>query len=268
MLTLTMTSCLGGGDWSRVLQEILMIDNGAVADTTATQVTEINQETTMQPFDEVKITGDFRVIYEQGNEYSVRVEASEQALKEMTVYVQDSKLVICQSVEKPVTKFGDVKVHVSTPDIRKIDLSGSGLFVAENAINVDSNLIVFVDGQGKVLLTDVNCKGRAIFDVMEKGNIGVSNLKADWVVANITGTGISIDVGSINMVTMKCNLLRASISDYGDINCDDINADDVNVSITVGGNVNLKGTVKKVTKNITGRGKLNITESTPTDSIQ
>lgn len=269
MLTMTMTSCMGGGGLGRVLEEILRNEEGAIADTTATQVTEINQVTTMQPFHEVKITGDFRVIYEQGTEYSVRVEATEQAINEMTVYVQDSMLVICKSVDIPVTEFGDVKIHVSTPDIRKIDLNGSGLFVAENAINVDSILIVFVDGQGKVLLTDLNCKETAIFSVMNRGNIGVTNLKADWVVADIVGDyGVSINVGSINMVTLECNKLSASISDYGDINCDDINAVDANVDISRGGNVNLRGTVKNVTKKITGKGNLNITEATPADETK
>lgn len=268
MLTMTMTSCMGGGGLGRVIEEILN-NRETLADTTATQVTEINQVTTMLPFNEVKITGDFRVVYEQGTEYSVRVEATEEALKEMTVYVQDSVLVICKSVYMPVTEFGNVKIHVSTPEIRQIDLDGSGLFVAENAINVDSNLVVFVDGLGKVLLTDVNCKGRAIFSVMNRGNISVTNLKADWVVADIVGeNGMSINVGSINMVTLECNILKASITNYGDINCDDINAVSADVNITRGGNVNLRGTVKNVTKKITGDGNLNITEATPADKTK
>lgn len=268
MLTMTMTSCMGGGGLGRVIEEILN-NRETLADTTATQVTEINQVTTMQPFNEVKITGDFRVVYEQGTEYSVRVEATEESLKEMTVYVQDSVLVICKSVYMPVTEFGNVKIHVSTPEIRQIDLDGSGLFVAENAINIDSNLVVFVDGLGKVLLTDVNCKGRAIFSVMNRGNISVTNLKADWVVADIVGeNGMSINVGSINMVTLECNILKASITNYGDINCDDINAVSADVNITRGGNVNLRGTVKNVTKKITGDGNLNITEATPADKTK
>lgn len=268
MLTMTMTSCMGGGGLGRVIEEILN-NRETLADTTATQVTEINQVTTMQPFNKVKITGDFRVVYEQGTEYSVRVEATEEALKEMTVYVQDSVLVICKSVDMPVTEFGNVKIHVSTPEIRQIDLDGSGLFVAENAINVDSNLVVFMDGLGKVLLTDVNCKGRAIFSVMNRGNISVTNLKADWVVADIVGeNGMSINVGSINMVTLECNILKASITNYGDINCDDINAVSADVNITRGGNVNLRGTVKNVTKKITGDGNLNITEATPADKTK
>lgn len=268
MLTMTMTSCMGGGGLGRVIEEILN-NRETLADTTATQVTEINQVTTMQPFNKVKITGDFRVVYEQGTEYSVRVEATEEALKEMTVYVQDSVLVICKSVYMPVTEFGNVKIHVSTPEIRQIDLDGSGLFVAENAINVDSNLVVFMDGLGKVLLTDVNCKGRAIFSVMNRGNISVTNLKADWVVADIVGeNGMSINVGSINMVTLECNILKASITNYGDINCDDINAVSADVNITRGGNVNLRGTVKNVTKKITGDGNLNITEATPADKTK
>ena len=69
-------------------------ENGGV-DKTPTQVTGINQVTTMNQFDKVEIGGAFKVIYEQSSgNCSVRIEASEQALKEMTVYVKDGQLRI------------------------------------------------------------------------------------------------------------------------------------------------------------------------------
>ena len=52
-------------------------ENGGV-DKTPTQVTGINQVTTMNQFDEVEIGGAFKVIYEQSSgDCSVRIEASE-----------------------------------------------------------------------------------------------------------------------------------------------------------------------------------------------
>ena len=95
-------------------------ENGGV-DKTPTQVTGINQVTTMNQFDEVEIGGAFKVIYEQSSgNYSVRIEASEQALKEMTVYVKDGQLRIRQAVKKPTVSFKNVKVgpnHACADDL-------------------------------------------------------------------------------------------------------------------------------------------------------
>ena len=90
LVAMTMTSCLNGG-FKSILD---IIAKGGGADTTTTQVSELNQAITMQSFNNVDINGDYTVIYEQGAEYSVRVEAPEQALTKMTIYVKDSVLCI------------------------------------------------------------------------------------------------------------------------------------------------------------------------------
>ena len=249
LMTMTMMSCVGAN-----------YGEGSLENTTPTQVTEISQVTTMEPFDVVDITGAFRVIYEQGTEYNVRVEASEQAFKEMTVYVKDRELCIHKSVYKPTARLGNVKVYVSSPELKKIDVSDAGLFAADT-INLGTNPRVFVMGSSWVLLSTVTNQGKAIFSVDGSGNIEVGNLKTDGAVADIDGSG------KIILGALECNSMRAGINGSGEINCDNINADDVHANISGSGNVNLKGTVKNVTKDITGTGKVNITEATSSDSI-
>ena len=220
-------------------------------DNTPSQVKEINQVTAMQPFDEVDIAGAFKVIYEQNDEFSVRVEASPEAFKEMTVYVKDRELRIRKSVSKPTQSFQNVKIYVTSPDIEMIDLAGSGVFTSSKPIAASKDLNVDVAGSGEVLLVGVTCR-ESDLEIAGSGNIEIGNFTATKVNADIAGSG------NINMGTLKCTDLDIDIAGSGDVNCDNIDADKVQADIAGSGNVNLKGNVRNVNKDIAGSGKVNI----------
>ena len=237
---------------SMTMMSCMSVNIGDV-DKTPTQVQKINQVTDMQPFDVVEIAGAFKVVFEQGAEYSVRVDASEQALKEMTVYVKDNELRIRKAVKKPTVSFKDVKVYVTSPDIKKIELAGSGMFAASNPIKSSKDLDVEIAGSGKVLLAAVSCQNSGL-EIAGSGDIEIGNLMAKKVKTSIAGSGdIMLDV-------MTCQDLHTEIAGSGDVNCDNINADNVKVEIAGSGDVSLKGTVKNLSKDIAGSGKVNVTE--------
>ena len=221
-------------------------------DKTPTQVPELNKPTAMQPFDEVTVSNAFKVIYEQGAEHIVRVEASEEAFQQMTVYVKDSELRIRPTVKNPKMSFKEIKVFVTSPTIKSIEIAGSGVFAASNKINVANDLDVEIAGSGKVLLADVTCKDSDM-EIAGSGNIEVGNIAAKDVNAEIAGSG------DINLATMLCNKLLIDIAGSGNVTCDNITAEDVHTEIAGSGNVNLKGTVKHHTKDIAGSGKVKIT---------
>ena len=210
----------------------------------------------MQPFDAVDIGDAFKVIYDQGAKHSVRIEATEQALKEMTVYVKDHELRIRKSVAKPTVSFKDVKVYVTSPDIQSIELAGSGLFAASNPITASKDLDVDVAGSGKVLLTAVTCHDTNL-EIAGSGDIEIGNLKANDVETDIAGSG------NINLGVMSCKDFTIDIAGSGDVNSDNINAENVNVDIAGSGNVNLKGAIRNLTKDIAGSGKVNVTALEP-----
>jgi hypothetical protein len=248
IMSMSMTSCMS-----------VNIGNGDV-DKTPTQIQQIDQLTTMQPFDEVDIAGPFKVIYEQGNEHSVRVEASEQALKEMTIYVKDRELRIRKAVHKPTVSLKDVRVYVTSPVINMIELAGSGMFAASNPITVNNDLDVDLAGSGRVLLTAVTCHDSSL-EIAGSGNIEIGNLTVDDVTTEIAGSG------NINLGSMTSKKMNVEIAGSGDINCNNINADNVRVEIAGSGNVNLNGIVRNHTKDIAGSGKVTIT-STSDNTIQ
>ena len=240
VVCMTMVSCMsvnfGSGD----------------VDHTPTQVPELNKPTAMRPFDKVDIANAFRVIYEQGTEHSVRVEASEEAFKEMTVYVKDNTLCIRKAVKNPKMSFKDVKVFVTSPTIESIEIAGSGVFAASNKINVANDLDVEIAGSGKVLLADVTCKDSDM-EIAGSGNIEVGNINARDVHAEIAGSG------DINLAAITCNKFHIEIAGSGNVTSDNITADDVHTEIAGSGDVTLKGNVKHHTKDIAGSGKVKIT---------
>ena len=239
LVSMTMMSCMSvnlGGN------------NGK--DDTPTQVAVANQMTTMQPFDEVEIAGAFKVTYEQGESHSVRIEASEQALREMTVYVKDGELRIRQAVKKPTVSFSDVKLYVTSPAIKGIEIAGSGIFAATQPITVNE-LDSQIAGSGQILLVGV--KGQKTkMEIAGSGTIEIGKMECTEADAEIAGSG------DINLGTLICQDLNIEIAGSGNVNCQHIDADNVHAEIAGSGDVNLKGTVRHHTQDIAGSGKVNI----------
>ena len=241
LVAMTMMSCMSvnlGGN------------NGK--DDTPTQVPVANQVTAMQQFDGVDIAGAFKVIYEQGDKHSVRIEASEQAMKEMTVYVKDNELRIRQAVSRPTVKFENVKIHVTSPTLDDIEIAGSGMFTASQAIST-SDLNTEIAGSGQILLVAVS-GDKTKMEIAGSGTIEIGQLDCRKAHAEIAGSG------DINLGNLNCKDFDIEIAGSGNVNCEHIDADNVHTEIAGSGDVNLKGTVRHHTKEIAGSGKVNISE--------
>ena len=237
---MSMTSCMS-----------VNLGNGG-KDDTPTQVSNLNQATTMQPFDDVDIAGAFKIIYEQRDDYSVKVEASEQALKEMTIYVKDKELRIRKAVNKPTVSFSDVKIYVTSPDIKTIEIAGSGAFTASQPITT-RDLYTEIAGSGKILLVAVKGQKNNM-SIAGSGNIEIGQLDCDKARAEIAGSG------DVNLGILNCKEFNIEIAGSGNVNCERIDADNVHTEIAGSGDVNLKGTVRNSTKDIAGSGKVHINE--------
>ena len=220
-------------------------------DKTPTQVSQLNQATTMEPFNRVEVAGGFKVIYEQGEQCSVRIEAPEQAINEMTVYVKNDELRIRKSVDKPTVRQSNVKIYVTSPDIKVVDMAGSGMFTASNPVNV-GKFKADLAGSGKIMLAQLSCDA-ADLELAGSGLIEFGKLDAKVSAkADIAGSG-DIKIGE-----MTCAKFNIEIAGSGNVNCDNITADDVKADIAGSGDVNLKGTINHHSKSVAGSGKVNI----------
>jgi len=219
-------------------------------DETPTQVPELNKLTTMHAFEEVEIGGPFKVLYEQGEAYSVRIEGPEEALKEMTVYVKEGDLCIRKAVNHASELLKNVKVYVTSPVIKSIEIAGSGLFTASDPLTA-ADLQTEIAGSGKIMLVQVDCSN-ASMEISGSGGIEIGQLQCATAKAEIAGSG------DINLSAMKCKMFKIEVAGSGNVNCESIDVDEVDTEIAGSGDVNLKGTVRFHTDDIAGSGKVNI----------
>ena len=101
-----------------------------------TQVKVNNQEVAMDPFENIDVGGEFMIIYTQGDGYSVRVEGDEKQVKALIINAESNTLSIYPNdklndkslIKNAMTNLKDVKIHVKSPTLEKLEFGGSGAF--------------------------------------------------------------------------------------------------------------------------------------------
>lgn len=245
LVCVTMASCLrvkvGDGEWS--------LGKGHV-NNNPTQVTLVNQVTEMQPFDEVNLAGPFDAMLEQGGGHSVRVEATAEQLEKMTIYVKDGELYIDQRKNEPSRTFDGVKVFVSAPMLKGIDIAGSGDITVPKALEV-ADLKIDIAGSGDIAIAQLTCHDMKI-SIAGSGDVIVGPVQANTVKTSVAGSG------DIEFEGLTCTTLNNSIAGSGDLTFNNMNVDLVKNSIAGSGNVTLRGKVGYHQDSVAGSGTVDV----------
>ncbi|MDP2334878.1 MAG: head GIN domain-containing protein [Bacteroidota bacterium] len=180
---------------------------------TCIQVQAEEQTRKVDPFTEISLRIGAKVYLEQGEKQNLEIVAKPSTLEEIITEVKDGKLII----RFPNKNFfwstfqpGDITIHITTPEINGLAVSGSGDIIAENQINT------------KVM--DMAVSG--------SGNIKLSDLSADQVKTAISGSGNIVLAG-----TKAAQDLSVNISGSGNFKGLDFSADDVAIKVSGSGNV-------------------------------
>lgn len=243
MVIMTMTSCqiqVGDKEWS--------LGNSYKNDT-PTQVHQLGQVTTMSPFNELDVPGPFNVIFEQGENYTVRIEGTVEQLEKMTVYVKNDNLYIDRRDSKN-NNFQGLQVFVTSPDIEEIDIAGSGKVTAPNALKTNK-MNLDVSGSGQITLAQLECDELKT-DIAGSGSVVIGPVQANTVKNDIAGSG------KIEVAALMCKKVTNDIAGSGKVTLNNMNVDKVNSDIAGSGKVILNGTVGSHTEDIAGSGKVDI----------
>lgn len=245
LVCVTMASCLrvkvGDGEWS--------LGKGHV-NNTPTQVTQVNEVTQMQPFAKVNLEGPFDIVLEQGEGHSVRVEATAEQLEKMTIYVKDEGLYIDQRKNESGKTFDGVKVFVTAPMIKDINLAGSGDIVVPKALEV-ADLNISLAGSGDIAISQLTCHDMKI-GIAGSGDVIVGPTQANTVKISVAGSG------DIEFEGLTCTTLSNSIAGSGDLTFNNMNVDLVKNSIAGSGNVTLRGKVGSHKDSVAGSGTVDV----------
>ncbi|MCR4572045.1 MAG: DUF2807 domain-containing protein [Bacteroidales bacterium] len=183
-------------------------------------------------FDGIVVNGAMDVVYSQGPE-NVVLHAEENLLEYYDVEVIDGSLVVRQRCHVSLVPRKSSVLVVSSPDLRKIKVSGSGDCAIKGGL---------VTG------------GDFSFSISGSGDLDADSITCDNLYLRISGAG-DIDIDSAT-----ANVINGSISGSGDmdIHCKDAGA--IVLKISGSGDIELSGNAKSLSHKISGAGHVNARE--------
>ena len=236
---------------------------------------------------EVREVGHFRAVasslpanvyYVQADKQEVRVESTEEFASKVLTTVEDGILTL--KLEPGRYPKLILRVVVSSPDIEKLSVSGSGNLFHEGVLHASGSLALKVSGSGDIVTGEIDSRD---FDAQcsGSGSIRVGTLACDDFDGKVSGSG------NVRMGRISCDDFEAGVSGSGDFFVDKLTSTggaSVRVSgsgnvrlseVTVDGNMDLKtggsgdillnGSCHDVTASTSGSG--NITGNLKYDHI-
>nr|WP_294860080.1 head GIN domain-containing protein [uncultured Fluviicola sp.] len=176
-------------------------------------------------FNKISLSIDGDVNYVQDSIYFVEISAQQNVLDVLTTEIDGEELKI--GADRWIRKHNGIKIRVHSPDLRAMDISGSGNMEASSDI-LTTGMELNVSGSGNISLASVHtgelkvtisgsgnitCSGGAVTNqkvsISGSGNVEMDNLPANNSDTKISGSG-SISVWAVDQ-------LKATISGSGDI---------------------------------------------------
>ena len=193
------------------------------------------------------------VYFVQGNTTSVIIKGNKELVESTTTKVNNGTLEInCDKNFSWHFNMTTVKleVYITSPNISKVSLSGSGNFVANSAINAGA-LSFGITGSGDISLGDVKCDAFDTY-VSGSGDVRIKNITCQQASYKISGSG---DM-AIGQNYVKNTLVK--ISGSGDIRIKGNNCGTISGNVSGSGDINLSGSFTSKHIKTSGSGDVNI----------
>ncbi len=206
----------------------------------------ITEERILTDFSEISLSTSAEVHFTQDEEYSVKVEASDNLMDVIETEVSGPTLKIKRKNNTCFRGNNPIHIYVSCPDISRFSVSGSGDIEADNLITTNA-LKVKVSGSGDLRLSDLATQELEA-SVSGSGNVtifGTDTINNESI--KVSGSG---DINVLNIPA-----LNADVSVSGSGNCKVYAIDNLDVKISGSGDVVYKGN-PSINSNVVGSGSL------------
>ena len=240
-----------------IIMLALAIGLGATQAEAKGQVEE--KEVKVGSFDKISTLGSIDVVYSQGQTHSVVIVGERSDIEKVRVDVKGGKLMIEPQTEKKnvggmtvkMSKLkGDVKVKVTSKDLRDVVITGSGDFEAATNV-VTSNITLTVSGSGDMEFKKIEANAAKV-SIAGSGDVKVKLMDAKSLNASIAGSGeVEID-----KVTAKCDAAKLSIAGSGEMKARFDGCKALECKIAGSGDIELDGKVVDYTSSISGSGRI------------
>ncbi|MFK8037733.1 MAG: head GIN domain-containing protein [Crocinitomicaceae bacterium] len=206
----------------------------------------ITENIIVDDFNTINLEMEADIIFRQGPNTSLEIEAPEDLISHIKTSVFQNKLTI--GIKNNFCYFNKktVKIYIESPEIEAIDIEGSGDFKVENKI-VTEHLSVDISGSGNFYIDSLEAETLS-GSISGSGDIyaaGFDTLTEQRI--KISGSG---DINLINIPSQKTTI---SISGSG--NCKVYTINDLDVKISGSGDVVYKGS-PQLSTSISGSGSI------------
>ncbi|MNJ86343.1 hypothetical protein D3C87_38370 [compost metagenome] len=203
----------------------------------------ITETRSLSGFNQISLSINADVYYVQDSIYYVEISAQKNVVDVITTKIDDGELEI--DSRKWIRKHNGIKIIVHSPDLREIDLSGSGNFESTGMLTT-TNLELEVSGSGSIKLAGVNATDLDA-DISGSGNISVSGGAVTNQEVSISGSG------DMDMMNLAATYSDAKISGSGSISL--WASDQLKAKISGSGDIRYKGN-PVVNTSISGSGSV------------
>jgi hypothetical protein len=166
---------------------------------------QLTEETRQLPsFDQVYSAGSFNVFYSHGDSTNVKIVCESNLLPYLETSVFNKKLEVRFATHVSVSLHKAIEIYVTSPEVEKITLNGSGNIVADSISG--NNVKIEISGSGNIYS---NFYG-GTFESVVSGS-GKMEIFADCDTLKTTISG----VGTVELEAPECIYTRISISGSG-----------------------------------------------------
>jgi hypothetical protein len=202
----------------------------------------ITENRTVATFTGIGLECHATVYFTQGDEQSVKVEASDNIMSHILTVVKDHSLDI--KLEDGFKTHESITVYVTVKELCQLAVAGSGKIIGKSHVNCD-NMTLSVAGSG-----NINADIRSLAVKMSVSGSGG---------LDISGTTTSMDIkiaGSGNVDAKDLQAINSTVSLTGSGSSTINTKEELNVSITGSGGVRYVSEPAKIKSNITGSGNV------------
>ena len=192
-------------------------------------------------FNAIDLDGNFDVVYTQGHTTTATIVGNENVIAYHKVEVKDSTFVDHTSEDAP-DNMPSIRIIVSSPSLRTINLSGTGDIDIKDNLTCD-NLDINLDGAGDIDIESVDCS-MLNASISGAGDISIDNMNCTSVNSNVSGAGdIKADI--------KCRFIHVEVAGAGDADLN-IDCNTITAIASGTGTLELKGHTEILNKNESG----------------
>lgn len=208
----------------------------------------------LKGFEKINVLGSPTVYYTQADSFSVAVTGSEDKIENILTELDGKTLTVRNRGKVGLVniQLGDPKsvtVHVTSPDLVSVCVSGSGDFISKQRIDTD-NMAIDMRGSGDIEMADLLCD-RCDITLIGSGDVDMKRVEGREASATLVGSG------DINLNFSNVANTQLSLRGSGDIKADFTNkCQKVACELRGSGDITLSGDIEQFSHQKSGSGDI------------